>query len=141
MDTPAISFDAPLQQATTVSVPPAGVTFDAPTPAATTVDLSQPSQQSRKPATVSSTPNAAPTATIGPLEQPTSISGKVERWANNVAHDLEYGTDLTGVGSVLKAMGAHGVYNGNSQAVGDFMASLPLGLLKTVKGGAELPQS
>ena len=31
MGGPAISFDAPLQQATTVSVPPAGVTFDAPT--------------------------------------------------------------------------------------------------------------
>ena len=141
MDTPAISFDAPLQQATTVSVPPAGVSFDAPTSAATTVDLSQ-QQQPKQTVSNTTTPGTtAPVATIGPLEQPSGVAGKLERWADNVAYDLEHGTELTGIGHVLKSMGAHGVYNGNSQAVGDFMASLPLGILKAVKGAAELPQS
>jgi ribosome recycling factor len=35
-------------------------------------------------------------------------------------------------------MGNHGVYSGNSEALGDFMASLPLGLLKAGKGTTEL---
>jgi hypothetical protein len=35
-------------------------------------------------------------------------------------------------------MGAHGVYNGNPQTVGDFMASLPLGLARVAKGTGEL---
>jgi hypothetical protein len=35
-------------------------------------------------------------------------------------------------------MGNHGVYSGNSEALGDFMASLPLGLLKVGKGTTEL---
>src|SRR5207249_8113639 len=50
-------------------------------------------------------------------------------------------TDITGVGTVLKKMGAHGVYNGNPEAVGDFIASLPLGVLQATKGGAEVTQS
>jgi hypothetical protein len=54
--------------------------------------------------------------------------------------DLKYGTDLTGVGTVLKRMGAHGVYDGEPEAVGDFMASLPLGLMRAVKGSAEVTQ-
>ncbi len=51
--------------------------------------------------------------------------------------DLKNGTDLTGVGSVLKAMGAHGLDSGNSKAVGDYMGSLPLGLARMVQGGGE----
>jgi hypothetical protein len=35
-------------------------------------------------------------------------------------------------------MGAHGVYNGNSKAVGDFMASLPLGLARVAQGTGEV---
>ncbi len=73
---------------------------------------------------------SAPTAPTGPLDH-------IARWANNVADDLRYGTDRTGIGSLLKHMGAGGVYNGNSEAVGDFMASLPLGALRIIKGGAE----
>jgi hypothetical protein len=41
---------------------------------------------------------------------------------------------------VLKKMGAHGVYSGNPEAVGDFMASLPLGVLRNIKGQAETSQ-
>jgi len=72
--------------------------------------------------------------------QPTSLGGKLAQWAQNVSDDIKYGTDVTGVGSVLKKMGAHGVYNGNSQQVGDFMASLPLGLLRATQGSGEVAQ-
>jgi hypothetical protein len=80
-------------------------------------------------------------ATISAVPPPSGIYERLERWADNVSYDLKHGTDLTGIGSVLQKMGAHGVYNGNPEAVGDFMASLPLGLLKAIKGAAELPQS
>ena len=53
-------------------------------------------------------------------------------------NDLEYGTDHTGVGTVLKKMGAHGVSMGNPEEVGQFMASIPLGLLRYSKGMAEV---
>lgn len=127
-----VTFDAPLAQSTTVPV-----TFNAPTSTATTVNVSsQPQQQTTQTQT-----QTVPQATISATPQPTGIAGKAARWAQNVADDIKYGTDLTGVGSVLKGMGAHGVYSGNSKAVGDFMASLPLGLLKAGKGTAELSQS
>jgi len=41
---------------------------------------------------------------------------------------------------VLKRLGAHGADYGNPEAVGDFMASLPLGVLKATRGGAEVTQ-
>jgi hypothetical protein len=139
-----ITFDEPLAQPTTLPAPvsapapssgiPAGVSFDAPLSQATALPISgQPVQQ---PAQAPSTPN-----TISAVPEPTGITGKVERWADNVAHDIEYGTNLTGIGGVLKGLGAHGLYSGNPQAVGDFMGSLPLGLLKAVKGTAEIPQA
>jgi len=54
--------------------------------------------------------------------------------------DIRHGTDVTGIGTLLHKMGAHGVYNGNPEAVGDFMASIPLGALRAAKGGAEITQ-
>jgi hypothetical protein len=89
-------------------------------------------------AMASETPRVQPTATISAVHQPTTFLGKFGRWAENVSNDLKYGTDETGIGTVLKKMGAHGVYMGNPEAVGDFMASLPLGLLKAAKGTTEL---
>ncbi len=80
----------------------------------------------------------APLATISAQPKSTGIMDGIAKWTENVMNDVKYGTDTTGIGTVLKKMGAHGVYNGNSQAVGDFMASLPLGLLRAAKGGAEL---
>ncbi len=78
--------------------------------------------------------------TTGISAQPksTGIMDSIAKWSDNVANDIKYGTDVTGIGTVLKKMGAHGVYNGEPQKVGDFMASLPLGLLQAAKGGAEL---
>jgi len=77
---------------------------------------------------------------IGPQPAPTGLRDSLAHWSDNVMSDIKYGTDLTGVGTVLKRMGAHGVYNGNPEAVGDFMASLPLGLARATKGGAEITQ-
>jgi hypothetical protein len=44
------------------------------------------------------------------------------------------------VGTVLKKMGAHGVYSGEPEVVGDFMASLPLRLARATKGAAVVTQ-
>jgi hypothetical protein len=71
---------------------------------------------------------------------PAGFLDRIARWTNNVSDDIKNGTDVTGVGTILKKMGAHGVYSGNSEAVGDYMASLPLGLLRAVKGQAEVGQ-
>lgn len=75
---------------------------------------------------------------ISAIRQPNTMIGRLGQWAENVSEDLKYGSDRTGVGAVLKAMGAHGLYAGNSEAVGEFIASLPLGLLKAVKGASQV---
>ena len=83
---------------------------------------------------------ASQATSIGPQPASTGWRDSVAKWAENVSNDLKYGTDTTGVGTLLKKMGAHGLYYGNSQEVGDFMGSLPLGLAKMTKGGAEVTQ-
>ena len=50
--------------------------------------------------------------TISAPEQPKSFMGRYAKWLENVSDDIKYGTDHTGVGSVLKSLGAHGVYRG-----------------------------
>ena len=80
-------------------------------------------------------------ATISGPQQRTSTMGKLAQWIDNVTADLKDGGDRTGIGTVMQKLGAHGLDNGNSSAVGDFMASLPLGLLKATKGEAELVPS
>jgi len=82
--------------------------------------------------------SAAPTGTISAYHPPTTVMGKLASWIDDVTADLQDGGDRTGVGTVMQKLGARGLHNGNSAAVGDFMASLPLGLLKATKGGAEL---
>jgi hypothetical protein len=139
MDPQGISFDAPLKQATTVPVP-AGVTFDSPLTQGTSVPATDtPSVPSAKPVNQP----AQPTATMGAT--PGSMPGdpfatKVSLWAQNVQNDLLHGTDITGVGRVLKAMGAHGLEAGVSPETAKFMGSLPLGLLRATQGGAEAAQ-
>ena len=71
---------------------------------------------------------------------PTGIADRLTQWGQNVANDIKNGTDLTGVGTVRKKMGAHGVYQGQPEAVGDFMASLPLGLAKMAQGTGQVGQ-
>ena len=83
----------------------------------------------------------APTAnqaSISAYKPPTTTMGKLASWIDDVTTDLQDGGDRTGVGTVMQKLGARGLHNGNSAAVGDFMASLPLGLLKAGKGAAEL---
>lgn len=77
---------------------------------------------------------------LSPQPAPTGMLDRFAKWTDAVANDIKNGTDTTGVGTVLKKMGAHGVYAGEPHAVGDFMASMPLGLLQGYKGGAELGQ-
>jgi len=88
----------------------------------------------------SATPGAGEITGISAAPKSTGWRDSVAKWTENVSNDIKYGTDVTGVGTVLKKMGAHGVYSGNPEAVGDYMASLPLGLLKATKGGAEVTQ-
>jgi flagellar motility protein MotE (MotC chaperone) len=89
----------------------------------------------------STAPQTYTPGTIGPIQQPKTTMGKLASWIDNVTSDLQDGGDRTGVGTVLQKLGAHGIDSGNSAAVGDFMASLPLGLLKAAKGGAEMVPS
>lgn len=131
-----MTFDAsPVAQTSPVpsQATGSGMTFDS-------APVSSPVAVTMPPASAAQPPSAS-VAEMNAITQPTTLSGKVERWAQNVSDDLKYGTDLTGIGTVLKKMGAHGVYSGNPEAVGDFVASLPLGLAKVVQGAAELPQS
>lgn len=80
-------------------------------------------------------------ATVSAPQQPASPFGRLAQWIDNVSADLKDGGDRTGVGTVMQKLGAHGLNNGNSAAVGDFMASLPLGLMKAAKGAAEIVPS
>jgi hypothetical protein len=118
------------------AVPPAGA---APTGGLDFSDLGAKSISSA-PIEAQSAQPQQPIGSISAVHEPNSWAGKAQRWADNVSNDIKYGTDLTGIGSVLKKMGAHGVYSGNPEAVGDFMASLPLGLLKAGKGSSEVAQ-
>lgn len=131
MGTVPIPQGATLQS---LSAPPAtsGGDVGAPIPQGASL---QPLDQNAPPA---DTATAPPQATISATHEPTTFIGKFGRWAENVSNDIKNGTDETGIGTILKKMGAHGVYNGNSEAVGDFMASLPLGLLKAAKGSSEV---
>lgn len=151
MATQPVSFDAPLKQPTTVSVPPPGVTFDGPLSSPTAVSLatsaSQPAPGQQTPQGTSQPVQSKPAAQTGsmyaaPGSMPSDpLAAKLSLWAQNVQSDLMHGTDLTGVGHVLRAMGAHGLANGTSEGVARFMGSLPLGLLRATQGGAEIGQS
>lgn len=115
---PGYTLDPPASQP--VNLPP-GYTLDPPT----------------------STPGAANTnpslnATISAEPQPQGLGDRLARWSQNVMTDIKYGTDLTGIGHVLKKMGAHGVDVGSPEAVGNFMASMPLGVLQATKGAGEV---
>lgn len=74
MSSPAVTFDAPLKQATTVPVPvPAGVTFDAPVSTATSVPVQDQSQ-----APQSSTPSS-------PQAQPSNHDQWGPQWASDAS--------------------------------------------------------
>jgi hypothetical protein len=81
---------------------------------------------------------SAPQATVQAVHEPTTWLGKFGQYAEDLSQDLKDGGDRTGVGTVLQKLGARGLHNGNSEAVGDFMLSLPLGLLRNAKGASEV---
>lgn len=69
---------------------------------------------------------------------PQNAGTATARWAEQVSNDIKYGTDITGIGKFIKKMGAHGVDVGNPSGVGEWMASIPLGALRVVKGLGEV---
>lgn len=77
---------------------------------------------------------------IAAVPPPTGVADRFARWTQNVMDDIRHGTDLTGVGAVLKGLGAHGLDYGQPEKVGEFMGSIPLGVLRTSKGAAEVSQ-
>lgn len=113
MGSPSFSIEPPDTAASSFSIEPPSSQFLQPPPGATAMQA-QPA--------------------------PTGIADRLTQWGQNVANDIKNGTDLTGVGTVLKKMGAHGVYQGQPEAVGDFMASLPLGLAKMAQGTGQVGQ-
>lgn len=86
------------------------------------------------------TPGAEQITGISAVPKPVGWREKTERYLQNVSDDLKYGTDVTGFGSFMKGLGAHGLYNGSPESVGDFMGSPLLGTLRAAKGGAEVTQ-
>jgi hypothetical protein len=90
--------------------------------------------------TSGATPGASQITGIRATPAPSGMREKAERYLQNVADDLKYGTDVTGFGSFMKGLGAHGLYNGNPESVGDFLGSPLLGTLRAAKGGAEITQ-
>jgi len=113
--------------------PPPGYQLETPPATAPTSGVTPPPGYTLE----SAESQPAPTTSSISADQPKTWIGKFSRWIENVDNDIKSGSDITGIGTLLKKMGAHGVYAGNSQAVGDFMASLPLGLLKASKGATE----
>lgn len=79
---------------------------------------------------------AQPSISSAPEAQ--GIGDRLARWAQNAMEDVRNGTDLTGVGTVLKKMGAHGLNYGAPEKVAEFMGSMPLGVLQGVQGAGEL---
>lgn len=110
-------------------------------PASFQADDAPASFQPDSPEPTGQTPGASQITGISAQPQSTGIRDSIARWSENVMNDIKNGTDVTGVGTILKKMGAHGVYSGAPEAVGDFMASLPLGLARATKGAAEITQS
>ena len=126
---PQDEYSTPLPQGAKVAAPSAAAPAQA---GPQSEDYGTPLPQG---ATVQGMPQVG---SISAAPKPANAGALIKQWATNVSNDIKYGTDTTGVGTLLKKMGAHGVYMGNAQAVGDFMASLPLGLLKAGGGIADM---
>lgn len=80
------------------------------------------------------------TTGISAAPKPQGAAQSVEDSAQRILNDLRYGTATSGVGSVLKKMGAPGTRSGVSEETGEFMGSVPLGVTRAVKGLSEAPQ-
>ena len=107
-------------------------------PTATAIPVQAPNTTVAKPAQPQPQPQPAYSWSATP--QVTSVAEQLENWAGNVQRDLMHGTDLTGIGAVLKHLGATGLEKGVSPEVAKFMGSLPLGSLQALQGASQLPQ-
>ena len=96
-----------------------------------------PSQQPTKPA--QPTPPKSAIRKLADAEA--SPADNAARWAQQVQDDINHGTDITGVGKVMKSLGSHGIDNSDHPLVGHMLALLPNGILNAVKGQAELAGS
>ena len=113
-----MTFDAtPTATAITVPAPPpppssnatdGGMTFDA-TPTANAITLPDATQQQTQQTQPPTDATGFPKGIVSVDPGPPTLGGKFERWARNLNEDLRDGTDLTGIGTVLKKMGAHGL--------------------------------
>lgn len=112
------------------------MTFDA-TPTANAITLPDATQQQTQQTQPPTDATGFPKGIVSVDPGPPTLGGKFERWARNLNEDLRDGTDLTGIGTVLKKMGAHGL---GDNPVGDFMGSIQLGLAKALIGASELSQ-
>ncbi len=142
-----MTFDAaPVTQALSVPSPApppvpssnqntdSGMTFDA-APVAKPLAVQTSTQQA--PAQSSYAAETFPTGRVSAVPNSTTAD-HVKNWATAVAGDLRNGTSITTLGALLHKLGANGIDSGVSPGVADFMGSLPLGLLRATKGGAEV---
>ncbi len=133
-----VTFDAPLQQGTTVNVP-AGVSFDAPLSKPQSVSVLQQQWAQGQPSQQSYIPTAKVSAAPGSMPGD-SLASKITLWANNLKDDLMHGSEKTDIGHLYKAMGGQPLTNGQGEGVGEFMGSPVLGTARAVKGVAETTQ-
>lgn len=64
----------------------------------------------------------------------------VEKWFNQAAQDVRYGSKMTALGRALAALGATGTQSGQPEAVGEFMGSPVTGTLRALEGASQIPQ-
>jgi len=90
------------------------------------------------------TPPGAPImGSMSPVIEPTTTAGKLSQWADDFTNDLRKGTGITAAGRALKKLhiiAPGGMDAGVDPRVTDFIASIPLGLLKDLKGHAEFAE-
>lgn len=85
-----------------------------------------------------------------PIQQPSAFANAgiapdvernpVEKWFNQAAQDVRYGSKMTALGKVLAAMGATGTRSGVPEGVGSFMETPYTGVLRMGEGVSQLPQ-
>lgn len=83
--------------------------------------------------------SSMPAAEMKPGGHP-GMFGAAEDWLGNASEDVKKGTKLTAIGRALSAIGAKGTDYGNSEKVGDFMASPALGSIQAAQGATQIPQ-
>jgi len=71
----------------------------------------------------------------------TGIGSDIENYANDIKSDLMQGTNNTGLGHVLRYMGAQPLAAGQGEGAANAVAAIPLGATKVIQGVGQLGQS